>query len=174
VRSSLVECCSSDRAATGADPSAQAVLSTAINSSDCTLRSCQRGSDLSRADIGRCGRGSTRPYRMTMRETERPDRRVIRHVIGIHRGLCLQDRIPPKTSFRFNTMPSSLSLHAWRKKDQGAVFLIEVLIEPQPRCRSRQHVGQGCLAHRERIAAHVLVVEARSGRSPHMRLGQCG
>jgi hypothetical protein len=44
-------------------------------------------------------------------------------------------------------------------EDQRAILLIEVLIEPQAKRCSRQHVNQRCLAHGERITPKIVAVE---------------
>jgi hypothetical protein len=43
-------------------------------------------------------------------------------------------------------------------EDERAVFLVQVLIEPYARLRSRQYALKGNLAHGKRIAPHVIPI----------------
>jgi hypothetical protein len=46
-------------------------------------------------------------------------------------------------------------------------ILVEVLVEAQPRRRSRKHCGERCLAHVERIAPHIIPVKLDQIERPH-------
>jgi len=52
-------------------------------------------------------------------------------------------------------------------EDEGAVFLVQVLIEPYARLRSRQYALKGSLAHGKRIAPQVVTVEFDQVEGPH-------
>jgi hypothetical protein len=43
-------------------------------------------------------------------------------------------------------------------EDDSSV-LLEVLIKPQTRCRTREHLGEQCFAHGERIAPQIITVQ---------------
>ena len=43
--------------------------------------------------------------------------------------------------------------------EHAGAIVLDVLVQPQPRCRPREHAGERCLPHNERIASNILAIK---------------